>query len=124
MGPPAEQGFAEGVPSLPLVRQDPAVRRLGEGPVVPVEDAGPDPVHRVVGLEFGLQDPPPLVRAFDRLADELGECGEAGRVVDAVDDDALLFGGGHPDGEREPQGEQHGGHEDDEQGKQAGAHRA
>ncbi len=56
--------------------------------------------------------------------DELGEGGEAGGVVDPVDDHPLLLRTGHADGQREAEREQHAGHEDDEQREQSGAHAA
>ncbi len=76
----------------------------------------------MVAGEFAAERDVPLVGPEAALADELGEGGEARGVVEPVDDDPLLFGGGEAGGEREAQGEQHAGHEDDEQREESGAH--
>ncbi|GAA3041986.1 hypothetical protein GCM10020000_21100 [Streptomyces olivoverticillatus] len=112
----------EGVPALARGRQDPVGRGDAQRLAASGEDSGPDVVQVLISGEFGLERPQALVvvAVLGRLeglgADELGEGGEAGGVVDPVDDHPLLLYGGHARGEREAEREQDAGHEDDEQG--------
>lgn len=85
--------------------------------------AGADVVHRGVELQVGLEGTAALLAVRGGVGDGLRQGGETCGVVDPVDHQALLLGGGHADREREAEGEQDGGHQDDEQREQTGAHR-
>ena len=124
---PAGECLAECLVALAAARDVPPPGSPGHGRAVPVEDAGADAVEVVVALEFGPQGDQPAALALPvggrgAGGDVLGERGEARGVVDPVDDEPLLVGRRHAAGERETEGEEHTGHEDDEQGKQSGAH--
>lgn len=123
---PSGEGVLEGLAALARLGEPPPAGGPDHGVVVPVEDADADAVQLLVAGEFELEDVAALVGSagFRALGvdDELGERGEAGAVVDPVDDHPLLLSGGQGHREREAEGEEHARHEDDEQREQTGAH--
>jgi hypothetical protein len=80
----------------------------------------------VVALGLGLQGPELLVRGRGAGLAEgvLRQLGEAGRVVDPVHQDLLLLGRGLADGQRQPERDQHAGHQGEQDSEQAGAHQS
>lgn len=82
-----------------------------------------DVVHRGVDLQVGLEGAAALLAVRGGVGDGLCQGGEPCGVVDPVDHQTLLFGRRHTDRERQAEGEQDGGHQDDEQREQTGAHR-